>query len=56
MSTATSKQPSNWPTAVIDKNLLSKRDTLVLPILYNARHSVELALKFATRRLVRQVS
>jgi hypothetical protein len=39
--------------AVIDRKLFGKRDTLVLPILYNARHSVELALKFATRRLVK---
>jgi hypothetical protein len=31
--------------------MLEKRDTLVLPILYNARHAIELALKFATRRL-----
>jgi len=32
--------------------MYGKRDTLVLPILYNARHAVELALKFATDRLV----
>jgi hypothetical protein len=38
--------------AVIDKKMYEKRDTLVLPILYNARHAVELALKFATDRLV----
>ncbi len=37
--------------AVIDKKLFGKRDTLVLPILYNARHAIELALKFATDRL-----
>lgn len=38
--------------AILDKRLYDQRDTLVLPILYNARHGVELALKFATRRLV----
>jgi hypothetical protein len=38
--------------AVIDKTMLGKRDTLVLPILFNARHAVELVLKFATDRLV----
>jgi hypothetical protein len=38
--------------AVIDKKMFGKRDTLVLPILYNARHAVELVLKFATGRLV----
>jgi hypothetical protein len=38
--------------AIIDKRMYEKRDTLVLPILYNARHAVELALKFATDRLV----
>jgi hypothetical protein len=38
-------------SAVIDKKMYSKRDTLVLPILYNARHAVELVLKFATDRL-----
>lgn len=32
---------------VIDKQLLGQRDTLVLPILYNARHAVELTLKYA---------
>lgn len=31
--------------------MYEKRDTLVLPILYNARHAVELALKFTTDRL-----
>src|SRR6266536_1077982 len=39
--------------AVIDKKLFGKRDTLVLPILYNARHAVELALKFTTDRLAK---
>ncbi len=38
--------------AVIDKKMYENRDTLVLPILYTARHAVELALKFATDRLV----
>lgn len=38
--------------AVIEKQLFGGRDTLVLPILYNARHAVELVLKFATSRLV----
>ncbi|RWQ69327.1 MAG: hypothetical protein EOS85_29375 [Mesorhizobium sp.] len=38
--------------AIIEKQMFSKRDTLVLPILYNARHAIELALKFATDRLV----
>jgi hypothetical protein len=38
--------------AVIEKNMLDKRDTVVLPILYNARHAVELALKFTVDRLV----
>src|SRR5882757_7713066 len=40
-------------SAVIDKQMLGKRDTLVLPILYNARHAVELVLKFVTDRLVK---
>jgi hypothetical protein len=38
--------------AIIEQKLFAKRDTLVLPILYNARHAVELALKFTTERLV----
>jgi len=37
--------------AVIERKLFGARDTLVLPILYNARHAVELVLKFATERL-----
>lgn len=37
--------------AVIDKNLYAKRDILAMPILYNARHAVELALKFVISRL-----
>ncbi|WP_024507172.1 hypothetical protein [Bradyrhizobium sp. ARR65] len=38
--------------AIIEKKLFAKRDTLVLPILYNARHAIELALKFTTDRLL----
>lgn len=38
-------------TAVLQKRQHGKRDTLVLPILYNARHGVELALKFAIGEL-----
>ncbi len=37
---------------VLDKQLFGKIDTLVLPILYNARHAIELVLKFSARRLV----
>lgn len=37
--------------AIFEKKLLDKRDTLVFPILYNARHAIELALKFAIGRL-----
>ncbi len=37
---------------IIEKQLYGQRDTLVLPILYNARHGLELALKFVTDRLV----
>lgn len=37
--------------ALIDKDMSGKRDTLVLPILYNARHAVELVLKFCASRL-----
>src|SRR4051812_35319261 len=37
--------------AVIDKKMLAKRDTLVLPILYNSRHAVELVLKFVSGQL-----
>jgi hypothetical protein len=39
--------------ALLDKEMLGKRDTLVLPILYNARHAIELVLKFSARRLVK---
>mgnify|MGYP001106147082 CR=1 FL=1 len=38
--------------AIFEKQLVGKRDTLVLPILYNARHAIELALKFATEHLI----
>lgn len=38
-------------SAVIDKQQYAKRDTLAMPILYNARHAVELTLKFTTKRL-----
>jgi hypothetical protein len=31
---------------------MGQRDTLVLPILYNARHGLELALKFSTKQLM----
>jgi hypothetical protein len=36
---------------VLEKKLHDSRDTLVLPILYNARHAIELTLKFVVRRL-----
>jgi hypothetical protein len=38
-------------SAVIDKRLHGQRDTLAMPILYNARHGLELALKLAINRL-----
>jgi hypothetical protein len=38
--------------AVVDKKLFAKRDTLILPILYNVRHAVELVLKFIDDHLV----
>jgi hypothetical protein len=37
--------------AVIDKRMVASRDTLAMPILYNCRHALELALKFAIDRL-----
>lgn len=37
--------------AVIDKRLFASRDTLAMPILYNTRHGLELALKFVIDRL-----
>jgi hypothetical protein len=42
---------SELANTVIEKNMLIKRDTLVLPILYNARHAVELLLKFVANKL-----
>jgi hypothetical protein len=42
---------SELANAVIDKNMLAKRDTLVLPILYNARHAIELVLKYVAGQL-----
>ena len=36
---------------VVAKELYISRDTLVLPILYNARHAIELSLKYAIKRL-----
>lgn len=38
--------------AVISQESLSKRDTLVLPILYNARHAIELRLKLVIQSLL----
>jgi hypothetical protein len=38
-------------SAVIEKKMFEKRDTVVLPILYNARHAVELLLKFTIDRI-----
>jgi hypothetical protein len=38
-------------TTIIEKKMLDKRDTVVLPILYNARHAIELVLKFTINRL-----
>jgi hypothetical protein len=37
--------------AVIDDKRWGLRDTLAMPILYNARHAVELSLKFAIKHL-----
>lgn len=37
---------------ILDKKMFVARDTLVLPILYNARHGVELSLKFTMTRLL----
>lgn len=39
--------------AVLDKQMVASRDTLAMPILYNCRHALELALKFAVDRLHR---
>ncbi len=43
---------SDLAESIISKKLWSQRDTLILPILYNARHSVELLLKSTHRRTV----
>lgn len=37
--------------SLVANKLFGQRDTLVLPILYNARHGLELNLKFATQTL-----
>lgn len=42
---------SELAEAVIEKKMFARRDTLVLPILYNARHAVELILKYVTGQL-----
>ncbi len=39
-------------TAVLEKGMYEKRDTLVLPILYNARHAIELTLKLVIGQFV----
>jgi hypothetical protein len=39
-------------SAMIEKQMYMKRDTLVMPILYNARHALELLLKFALAKLI----
>jgi hypothetical protein len=36
---------------IIEKKMYEKRDTLVLPILFNARHAIELLLKFVVSRI-----
>lgn len=38
-------------SAVIDKRMYGSRDTLAMPILYNCRHALELALKYAIDQL-----
>lgn len=38
--------------AIVEKSLYGKRDTLILPILYNARHATELNIKFAYDKLI----
>lgn len=38
-------------SCVIDKQMLSSRDTLAMPILYNGRHALELLLKFTVNKL-----
>lgn len=39
--------------AVLEKRMYEKRDSLVLPILYNGRHAIELTLKLVIGELVR---
>lgn len=41
-------------TTVIDKKMFDKRDTIVLPVLYNARHAIELVLKYVVNRLAEE--
>jgi hypothetical protein len=38
--------------AIIEGKMYGKRDTLILPILYNTRHAIELTLKFTIDQLV----
>jgi len=38
--------------AIVEKRLFGKRDTLILPILYNARHATELNIKFTYEKLI----
>jgi hypothetical protein len=38
-------------SVVIDQEMMSSRDTLIMPILYNARHGMELAFKFFIKEL-----
>lgn len=38
-------------STVLERQLFASRDTLVLPILYNARHGIELSLKLALKFL-----
>jgi hypothetical protein len=40
-------------SALIERRMYIKRDTLVMPILYNARHASELLLKFALDKLIK---
>ena len=47
-----SKRHGKLADAVTGKDMLGKRDALVLPILCNARHAIELVLKYITGQLV----
>lgn len=38
---------------IIDRNEYAKRDTMIMPILYIARHGIELSLKYVIDELVR---